>query len=169
MMGATTHMGSFTVRSALIRGIEAVPVLVEVSCSSGLPGYRIVGSADSIVMEARARVESAITACGYENPRLSITINLAPADMRKTGTGFDLPIAVGILAASGQIPTVDLDTCLFVGELGLNGQVCPVRGEIAYALLAEEQGLSLVGAPSFMPRGGLSCPCLALESLGRLS
>ncbi len=167
-MGAATHMGSFAVKSALIRGVEAVPVIVEVSCTSGIPGYHLVGSADSIVMEARARVQSALTACGFENPRMSVTINLAPADLKKTGTGFDLPIAVAVLAASGQIPTRDLDGCLFVGELSLEGQVCSVRGGIAYALLAQEQGLELVAAPGFVPYAAIACDGRSLVSLGRL-
>lgn len=167
-MGASSHVGSFAVKSALIRGIEAVPVIVEVSCSSGMPGYHLVGSADSTVMEARARVQSALPACGFENPRMCVTINLAPADLRKSGTGFDLPIAVAVLAASGQIPTRDLDACLFVGELGLEGQVCPVRGAIAYGLLAQEQGLELVAAPGFVPSGVIACAGRALVSLGRL-
>ena len=130
-MANQAHIGSYAVRSALIQGVEAVPITVEVSCTSGLVGYNLVGMADSTVMEARSRVRCAITACGYENPRLNVTINLAPAEIRKTGTGFDLPIAIAILAASGQIPTTGLDDCLFVGELGLEGNVCPVRGDMA--------------------------------------
>ena len=167
-MANQTHIGSFAVRSALIQGVEAVPITVEVSCTSGLVGYNLVGMADSTVMEARSRVRCAITACGYENPRLNVTINLAPAEIRKTGTGFDLPIAVAILAASGQIPTSGLDGCLFVGELGLEGQVCPVRGDMAYAILAKEQGLTLVSARG---AGGAirgACDRRAVDSIGRM-
>ncbi len=168
MMGTSTRVGSYAVKTAFIRGIEAVPVTVEVSCTSGIPGVTLVGSADATVMESRQRVRCAITASGFENPRMNITINLAPAEVRKTGTSFDLPIAVAILAASGQINTQGLDECLFVGELALDGQVCHVRGDVAYALLAEEQGLRFIAAPEGMPRDGISCDCGVLESLGRL-
>ncbi len=167
-MGAAAHVGSFAVNTAVIRGVEAIPVTVEVSCSPGIPGYSLVGMADPIVMEARSRVRCAISACGFDNPRLHITINLAPAELRKTGTGFDLPIAVAILAASGQIPTAALEGCLFVGELALDGQVCPVRGSFAYALLAERTGLELVSSPEGLPDGGVSCASRALPYLGRL-
>lgn len=167
-MGAASHIGSYAVKTAFIRGVEAVPVMVEVSCTSGIPGVTLVGSADATVMESRQRVRCALTAAGFENPRMSITINLAPAEVRKTGTSFDLPIAVAILAASGQISTKGIDDCLFVGELALDGQVCPVRGDVAYALLAESQGLRLIAAPDGLPRGSISYECGAIASLGRL-
>jgi magnesium chelatase family protein len=165
-MANQSHIGSFAVRSALIQGVEAVPITVEVSCTSGLVGYNLIGMADSMVMEARYRVRCAITACGYENPRLNVTINLAPAEIRKTGTGFDLAIAIAILAASGQIPTSGLDDCLFVGELGLEGQVCPVRGDMAYAMLAKEMGLTLVSAHA--ARGSIrgACDRKVIDGLG---
>ena len=167
-MGNTAHVGSFAVKTAFIRGIEAVPVIVEVSCSSGMPHVCMVGMPGPMVMESRARVECALTACGYENPRMNVTVNLQPAEERKNGTSFDLPIAVAMLAASGQIPTRDLDACLFVGELGLSGEVRAVRGDIAYAMLAEQQGLRLVAAPDALPRHHVDCACSALVSLGRL-
>ncbi|MBQ6523734.1 MAG: YifB family Mg chelatase-like AAA ATPase [Atopobiaceae bacterium] len=167
-MASASHIGTFAVRTAMIRGVEAKPVTVEVSCSSGLPGYTIIGAADAIVMEAKSRVSCALNSCGYENPRLHVTINLAPGELRKTGSGFDLPIAVAVLAASGQIPTAGLDSCLWVGELALDGQVCPVRGEVAYAQLAHQEGLKLVTAPEGLPASGVECECGALPSLGRL-
>lgn len=167
-MGKATHIGSFAVKTAFIRGTEAVPVMVEVSCSSGLPHFLLVGMADSTVHEARYRVAEAISSCGFDSPRMNVTVNLQPAELRKTGTGFDLPIAVGILAASGQIPTQGLDECLFVGELGLSGEVCPVRGDMAYAILASQQGLKLISSVDAPPRGGVDCESGALASLGRL-
>lgn len=167
-MGNQAHIGSYAVRSALIQGVEAVPITVEVSCTSGLVGYNLVGMADSTVMEARSRVRCAITACGYENPRLNVTINLAPAEIRKTGTGFDLPIAIAILAASGQIPTTGLDDCLFVGELGLEGNVCPVRGDMAYAMLAKESGLTLVSSRAAGRAIRGTCDRKGIDSLGRM-
>ena len=135
---------SVVVRSAIIHGMEAVPVGVEVSVSGGLPGINIVGMPSSTVLESRTRVRCAIREAGFTIPRLTVNINLAPGDMRKTGTGLDLPIAVGILAATGQIPATGLEQCLVVGELGLHSLVCPVRGMAAYQILARDSGLTLV-------------------------
>ncbi|MDO5119018.1 MAG: YifB family Mg chelatase-like AAA ATPase [Coriobacteriales bacterium] len=147
-------MASFSVRSAIVRGAEAVPVKVEVSYSGGLPNINIVGMADTTVHEAKSRVKNAISSCGFEMPRANLTVNLAPAELRKSGTGLDLPIAVAILACSGQIPRNGLDQCLFVGELSLDGSVRPVRGTVAFALLAAEERLTLVRADEH-PRGWL--------------
>lgn len=144
-MSAQAPGAAFAVHAACLRGVEAVPVTVEVSLGGGIPGIVIVGLGDTAVMDARVRIRAALRAGGYELPRKSITVNLAPGDMRKSGTGFDLPIMVGILAISQQIPTSGLDGCLFFGELGLDGGVCPARGEVAYALLARETGLALTG------------------------
>ena len=102
-----------------------MPVTVEVSVSGGIPGLSIVGMPDTSVLEARSRVRCAIKSCGYKIPRLHVTVNLAPAEIRKTGTAFDLPIAVAVLAATGQIPLEGLSKLLFVGELALDGDVCP--------------------------------------------
>lgn len=138
--------GVYAVHAACIRGVEAYPVTVEVSMAEGMPGISLVGMADSGVLEARGRIRCALRAAGFEIPRKSITVNLAPGDMRKSGSGFDLPIAVAILAASHQIPEVGLDDALLVGELALDGSVCSVRGEVAYQLLARASGLALVTA-----------------------
>lgn len=135
------------VHTAVLRGAEAVPVDVEVDLAGGIPGISIIGMADKAVLEARARVRCAFRASGFSIPRMSVTVNLAPADVPKAGTGLDLPIAVAILAAAGQIPKRGLDGCLFVGELGLAGEVCPVRGAVAFQKLAFENGLVLAGAP----------------------
>ena len=99
---------SFAVRSAMLRGVEAEPVTVEVSVSQTLPGITIVGLADVAVMEARYRVRSACKQAGFKIPREQYTVNLAPSEMRKSGTGFDLPIAIAILAVTDQIPTQPL-------------------------------------------------------------
>ena len=167
-MSAADREGSFAVHSAMVLGIEAVPVTVEVTVGGGMPGYSMTGNADPTVMESKTRVRQAIKSCGYENPRMNITINLAPASLKKTGTGFDLPIAVAILAASGQIPTKGIDDCLFVGELTLGGMVSPVRGEMAFALHAERERLVLIAGPESELRAGVSCEVRCLESLGRL-
>ena len=124
-------VGTITVASACLRGIEALPISVEVASSGGIPGITIVGMTGTSTMEVAARVRCAIKAAGYKLPRMHYTVNLAPAEMRKSGTAFDLPIAVGILALSGQIPLAGLDGCLLVGELGLAGEVSLTRGAVA--------------------------------------
>ncbi len=136
--------GSAGIDAAELRGVEALHVTVEVSTSGGIPGIDVVGMPDSAVLEARSRVRCALRSCGFELPRARVTVNLAPSEMRKTGTGFDLPIATAILVATGQLPRRVAEGCLMVGELGLDGSVCPVRGGVAYAQLAHERGLSLV-------------------------
>ena len=167
-MSGGKGMSTFAVNSAVIYGVEAIPVTVEVSPSQGLPGYTLVGMADSTVLESRYRVQCALDAAGFETPREHVTINLAPAELRKTGTGFDLPIAVAILAATGQIPLKGLDECLFVGELGLSGEVCPVRGAVAHALLAKREQMVFVSAPGSAYLSDEGCTCLSVASLGRL-
>lgn len=136
--------GSAVVRAASLHGVEPDVVEVEVSLSNGLPGLDIVGMPDSSVLEARARVRCALKASGFRLPREHVTINLAPSELRKTGTAYDLPIAVAILVATAQLPPEVARGLLFVGELGLDGSVCPVRGDMAYALLARAHGLRLV-------------------------
>lgn len=136
--------GSASVKAAELKGIEAIAVDVEVSTSGGIPGLDIIGMPDPAVLEARSRVRCALRSCGFSLPRAHVTINLAPGAMRKTGTGFDLPIAVAILIATNQLPDWVARDVLFVGELALNGEVCPVRGDMAYSSLAESKGLTLV-------------------------
>ncbi len=135
-----------TINAAVIQGVQAIPVQVEVNVSSGMPGIEIVGMPDAAVLDSRTRVRQALKQCGFEVPRAKITVNLAPGELKKTGTGLDLPIAVGILVATKQIPREGIGSCLFVGELTLDGMVSPVRGIVAYALLACESQLVLVSA-----------------------
>lgn len=111
----------YAVHAACIRGVEAFPVTVEVSASGTIPGLTIVGMADAAVQEARVRIRCALRASDFEIPRCALTVSLAPGDVRKTGSGFDLPIAVAILALTNQIPVSGLDDYLFAGELGLDG------------------------------------------------
>lgn len=132
--------------SASLHGVDAVPVVVEVSVGEGLPGIAIVGMADTAVQEARERVRAAIKASGFSMPYDKIVVNLAPGDIRKSGSGFDLPIALGILAASGQIPTTCLAERLFVGELSLDGTVREVAGSLAYCICASKMGYGFVSA-----------------------
>lgn len=156
------------VQAASLRGVEAQPVTVEVSVSAGLPGIDIVGMPDSVVLEARSRVRCALRESGYTIPREHVTVNLAPSEMRKSGTGFDLPIAVAILIATSQLPAAVAYGRLFVGELALNGAVCAVRGDVAYALLAREMGCELVVSPESPLSGEWAREARALRWLADL-
>lgn len=118
-------------------GIDALAVTVEVHLGNGLPAFNIVGLPEKAVQESRERVRGAINNSQFEFPARRITVNLAPADLPKEGGGFDLPIAIGILAASGQIPS-ELDSYEFVGELALSGEIRPVRGALPVALACRQ-------------------------------
>ena len=135
---------SFSIQTAQLRGVNALPITVEVGISAGIPAITIVGCPDTVVMESRMRVRNAFKNCGFSLPRAHVTINLSPAEIKKTGTAYDFPIALAILAATAQIPKEGLDKCLFVGELALSGDIATTRGTVAYARLAHELGLSLV-------------------------
>lgn len=133
--------------------------------SSGVPGVWIVGMADKAVQEARERVKSALKASGFSVPASKIVVNLAPGNLRKAGSGFDLPIALGILVATNQIRASVLEGRLFFGELSLEGSVREVSGSLAYAVCASKMGLRLVGAP----RKAAPIENLRQEVLGHLS
>ncbi len=124
-----------SVHTATVRGTTAVDVIVEVDIGNGLPAFIIVGLADAAVLEARDRVRSAIRACGFDFPSARIVVNLAPAPLRKHGTGFDLPIAAAILVATRQVPESVAHHHL-VGELSLEGHVRGVPGLLSHALAA---------------------------------
>lgn len=117
-----------SISSAVLYGAEGQPVRVEVHVGKGLPGFTISGLPDESVREARDRVRAAILSCGLAYPDIRITLNLAPSDHRKTGSGLDLAIAIGILAASGVVPVGATEGLSFLGELGLDGSVRPVPG-----------------------------------------
>ncbi len=134
-------------KTATLRGVTAVPVDVEVCVSNGMPGFSVVGMADASVQESRERVRAAIRAAGFNMPTQKVVVNLAPGALRKTGSGFDLPIAAALLCATGQINPGSLDGLMLVGELSLQGAVRPVTGLLAYALCAKKMGLTLVSAP----------------------
>ncbi len=125
--------------SAAIRGVDAVPVRVEVDVAFGLPGLTIVGLPGSAVQEARERVRSAVRNSGFEVPARRITVNLAPADLPKEGTAHDLAIAVGLLAASGQLDA-DLAHTALIAELALDGSLRPVSGTLALVAAARDVG-----------------------------
>jgi magnesium chelatase family protein len=128
------------VRSAALLGIDADPVDVEVDICSGLPSFATVGLPHGAVREGRERIGAALTNAGYTFPLRRITVNLAPADIQKSGSGLDLPIAVGVLAASGQLPDQALDHLMVVGEVGLEGDLRPVRGALSMAITARHAG-----------------------------
>ncbi|HFC54038.1 MAG TPA: ATP-dependent protease [Gammaproteobacteria bacterium] len=125
-------------------GIDAPSVIVEVHLSSGLPGLNIVGLPETAVKESRDRVRGAILNSRFEFPMQRITINLAPADLPKEGGRFDLPVALGILAASKQIPHQELDRYEFFGELALSGELRPVRGILPAALQTRKAGRAML-------------------------
>ena len=118
------------IESAAFVGINAYRVQIEVDVANGLPQLNIVGLPDTGVKEAKERVRSAIQNSGYHFPPEKITINLAPADIKKEGPSFDLPIALGILAASGVIPSEGLSKFIFLGELALDGSLRPFKGSL---------------------------------------
>ena len=127
--------------NTIAAGSEASQLVnVECSISKGLPGIIIVGFANKAVDEAKERVRSAFANAKLELPRKRITINLAPADLPKESPGFDLAIATAILGASKQIDTEDTQSAIFIGELGLNGDVRPVRGIIGSLITASQLG-----------------------------
>lgn len=132
---------SFRVIGASIIGVDAHRVEVEVDLARRLPKTTIVGLPAGAVREAAERVRAALGAAGFEYPRKRVTINLAPADLKKEGTGFDLPIAVAVLAAAGEVPRDVLHHYLFAGELGLDGSLRAVRGALPLALEARRLGL----------------------------
>ena len=130
-----------TVLSAATLGIDAYPVHVEVDTDRSLPTFTVVGLPDSAVRESKERVLAAIKNAGYQWPRRKVTVNLAPADRKKEGSAFDLPIAVGVLAASRQIKPLGLAEFALLGELSLNGSVRPVHGMLSMATSLHQQGL----------------------------
>lgn len=133
--------------ASAVQGIDAYLMEVEVDLSPGLPNFMIVGLPDTTVKESRDRVKAALSNCGFYFPAKKITINLAPADIQKEGSGLDLPIAVGILAASGQIVNQQLDNFVLLGELALDGQVRQVRGVLPIAVQMRMENISKVIVP----------------------
>ena len=130
----------FQVRSLGLQGVSGYEVSAECDLSSGLPAFTLVGLPDEAVNEARERVRSAIKNCGFQFPVSRITVNLAPAHVKKSGTLYDLPILVGILAAGAQLPAPDSGAA-FLGALSLSGELRPVTGMRPMALAARAAGL----------------------------
>lgn len=139
----------FKTLSASVYGIDACLVEVEVDVGSArMQDFNVVGLPDNAVKESRERIKSALKNCGFEFPYgRGVTINLAPADVRKEGSAFDLPMALGLAGCMGQFFGKPLDACMFLGELSLDGSVRPVRGALSAALAARERGLSWIAVP----------------------
>lgn len=143
-------------------GVTAPLVTVEAHLANGLPAFNIVGLPETTVKEARDRVRSALLNSGFEFPAKRITVNLAPADLPKEGGRFDLPIAIAILAASGQIPDPALEHTEFLGELALTGELRAIRGALPAVLSARDNRRRLIVPAANGPEAGLITPSSAL-------
>jgi magnesium chelatase family protein len=149
-----------------LAGVQTVDVDVEVDVGPGLPTFAIVGLPDLAVQEARERVRSALRASGYDVPNARVVVNLAPGPLRKHGTGFDLPVALALLVATGQLPKSLTRHAVAVGELSLDGSVKPIAGMLAFALGARASGRTLLCAPE---EAALSLDSLELRPVSTLS
>lgn len=136
-----------TTLTATLTGVDAQRIEVETELSQGLPYFSIIGLGDAAVQEAKYRVQAALRAAEIELPHKRVTINLAPADLRKDGAALDLPMALGLMVAADKIPSQVAAQCLAVGELALTGHLRPVRGTLAIAALAKQLGLRTVIVP----------------------
>ena len=152
------------IRSAAIIGIDVVPVSVETDISDGLPQFTIVGYVTGQVREAGDRVRTSLKNTGFRMPPERVTINLAPADILKSGSHFDLPIALGLLACMEKIPFDSVENIMAVGELGLGGELVPVTGILPIALKAREMGISVLIVPE--ENEGEGCVVSDLQILG---
>jgi magnesium chelatase family protein len=135
------------IRSGAVLGVQAIPVEVEVESALGMPGFSLVGLATGAVQEAKVRVAAAVRNLGVSLPHKRIIVNLAPGDLRKDGTGFDLPIAIGVLASADEITTEAVAGVHFVGELALSGELKPVRGTLPLAIEARRAGARAIVVP----------------------
>lgn len=157
--------------SCTLVGIDAVPVEVEVAVETGLPGYHVVGLPAPVVKEGAVRIEGALAVVGHALPNKKVTVNLAPADLRKVGAAFDLSIALGVMIAEGIYRRDALDGLLVLGELGLDGYLRPVRGVIAAAMLArdrKQRGVLVPAASAAEARVVEGIEVFAAEHLGEV-
>ena len=132
-----------SVQSMGLAGIEGYKVTVEAFCTDGMPMYELVGLPDAAVKESRERVRAAMASCQMLFPVARLTLNLAPADTKKEGPAFDLPIALGLAAATGAVDPALLEDAMILGELALDGGVRPVRGILSVALMAREEPVGI--------------------------
>ena len=135
------------VESGVLQGLDALPVDVEVDVSQGLPFLSIVGLPDLAVKESKDRIRAAVKNTGFNFPIRKITVNLAPADLKKEGSHFDLPMALGILAAEGVVSKESIAPYLFLGELSLDGRVKGIRGSLSMSVLAKQRGMKGIFLP----------------------
>lgn len=155
--------------SASLMGIDALKVGVEVDLSGGLPGVVIVGLPDTAVQESRERVKAALKNAGFPFPMRKVVINLTPADLRKEGPIFDLPISVGILAAAEQVQTEALNDLLFLGEVSLDGSLRAVAGVLPIAAAAQKLGIQGLVVPADNGREAAVVPGLTVYAFNHLS
>ncbi len=135
------------ITSAAIMGIDALPVAIEVDNHPGMMTMKMVGLPDAAVRESQERILPALRNCGFRLPKGALTVNLAPADMRKQGAALDLPIALGLLAATGQLSGDRLGRYMIAGELALDGMVRPIPGALPIAVAARDLGMEGVVLP----------------------
>jgi magnesium chelatase family protein len=135
------------VTTAALLGVDAYLVKAECHLEGGMPGFTVVGLPDNAIKESRERISAAIKNSGYAFPQRHITINLAPANIRKEGSGYDLPIAIGILCASGQIVTSALESTAFMGELALDGKIRSIRGALSISGSLQREGIKRIIIP----------------------
>ncbi|HNV69087.1 MAG TPA: YifB family Mg chelatase-like AAA ATPase, partial [Candidatus Ozemobacteraceae bacterium] len=154
--------------SGTIAGYEPLLVEVEVDIAGGLPSFTMVGLPDASVNEARERVRAALKNAGYELPARRITVNLAPADVRKEGAGLDVPLAVALLTALGEIPAERVEGLLFLGETSLAGELRHARGVLPLSLLAKEKNLKGVVVPRTNVREAAAIPSLPVYGFDKL-
>src|SRR5687768_14563498 len=156
------------ITSGAVLGVDAFLVQVEVDIANGLPCMNVVGLPEGAVREGRERVTAALHNAGFEIPPRRITINLAPADISKSGSAFDLPIAIGILIATKEVPFHAATSTCLLGELGLDGELRPVRGALSVALRCGEEGVRRLIVPIANAREAAAvdgievCPALSL-------
>lgn len=156
------------VRTVAFQGVDAIPVDVEVMVAPGKMGMQIVGLADKAVAESRERVQAALHASGLSMPPKRVTVNLAPADLPKEGSHYDLPIALGLMAALGALPAEKLAGYLVLGELSLGGTVSPVAGVLPAAMAAHDLSLGLICPEAGGPEAAwasVDMPIVAARSL----
>ena len=156
------------VHSSALYGIEAIPVTIEVHIDNGV-GYHLVGLPDNAIRESNYRIAAALLNNGLRIPGKKITINMAPADLRKEGAAYDLPLALGILVASGQLATDRLEKYLIMGELSLDGQLKPVKGALSVALNARDCGFKGIVLPQGNAAEAAVVEGLEVRGAGRLS
>ena len=155
------------VTTSVLHGMEAILVQVEADVSPGLPTFEMVGFLSSEVKEAKERVRTALRNCGYQLPAKRITISFSPAGIRKSGSGFDLAVAVAILAALEAVPKKRVENTIFLGELNLSGKLVPIPGILPMAAVAAEWTESALLPWFFLLREGLQttdCVCLPPQS-----